>query len=75
MVTILMMSAKMAFLDFLKIKAFSNKVYDGIISISDVTNKILSYDSNYIVDVVIWTKFGNSIISMTEVIITSILQR
>ena len=53
MVTILMMPAKMAFLDFLKIKAFSNKVYDGIISISDVTNKILSYDSNYIVDVVI----------------------
>ena len=53
MVTILMMSAKMAFLDFLKIKAFSNTGYDGMISISDVTNKILSCDSNYIVDVVI----------------------
>ena len=39
----------------------------------DVTNKILSRDSNYIVDAVMWRKFGNSGISMGEVIITSIL--
>ena len=36
-----MMSAKMATLDLLKIKVFSNKVYDFIIPVYDVTNKIL----------------------------------
>ena len=73
MVTILMMSAKMATLGLLKIKVFWNKGYDVIISVHDVTNKILSRDSNYIVDVVMWPKFGNSSISVREVIITSIL--
>ena len=73
MVTILMMSAKMTTLGLLKIKVFWNKGYDVIISVHDVTNKILSRDSNYIVDVVMWPKFGNSSISMKEVIITSIL--
>ena len=38
--------------------------------VHDVTNKVLSHDSSYIVDVV---KFSNSNISMREVIITSIL--
>ena len=73
MVTILMMSAKMATPGLLKIKVFWNKGYDVIISVHDVTNKILSRDSNYIVDVVMWPKFGNTSISMREVIITSIL--
>ena len=72
MVTTLMMSAKMATPLLLKIKVFWNKGYDVIIYVYDVTNKILSRDSNYIVDVVIWPKFGNSSISMREVIITSI---
>ena len=57
----------------LKIKLFWNKGYDVIISVDDVTNKILSRDSNYIVDVFMWPKFGNYSISMREVIITSIL--
>ena len=35
--------------------------------------KILSRDSNYIVFVVMWPKFGNSNISMREVIIISTL--
>ena len=43
----------------LKITVFWNKGYDVIISVDDVTNKILSRDSNYIVDVVMWPKFGN----------------
>ena len=47
--------------------------YDVIISVHDVTNKILTLDSNYIVDVALWQKFGKSSISMREVIITSIL--
>ena len=68
-----MMSAKLATGGLLKIKVFWNKSYDVIISVCDVTKKILSRDSNYIVDVVIWQKFGNSSISMKEVIITSIL--
>ena len=41
----------------------------------DITNKILSSDSNYIVDELMWPKFGNSNISMREVIITAILYR
>ena len=41
-----MMSAKMA-----SPGLFKNKGYDVMISVDDVTNKILSSDSNYIVDV------------------------
>ena len=68
-----MMSAKMATPGLFKITVFWNKVDDVIISVDDVTNKILSRDSNYIVDVFMWPKFGNSSISMKEVIATSIL--
>ena len=57
----------------LKIMVSSNKGYDVIISVDDVTNKILSRDSNYIVDVLMWPKFGNCSISMKEVITISIL--
>ena len=73
MVTILMMSAKITTPGLLKIRVFWNKGYDVIIFVHDVTNKVLSRDSNYIVDMVIWPTFGDSSISMTEVIITSIL--
>ena len=72
MVTILMMSAKMATPGLLK-KDFLKKGYDVIIFAHDVTNTILSRDSNYNVNVVMWPKFGNSSISVREVIITSIL--
>ena len=68
MVIILTMSAKLANLDLLKIKVFWNKGYIAITSFHDVTNKIISCDSNNIVDVVMWPKFGNSSISMREVI-------
>ena len=74
MVTILMMSAKMATLGLLKIEVFRNKGYDIKISVYDIINKNLSCDSNFIVDVVMWPKFGNSRTSMREVIITSILR-
>ena len=73
MVTTLMMSAKMATPGFRKIKVFWKKDYDVIISTNDVTNKILSQYSNYIADVVMWTKFGKSSTSMREVLITSSL--
>ena len=52
MVTILIVSTKMAAPGLLKIKFFSSKGYDVINSVHDVTNKILSHDLNYIVDVV-----------------------
>ena len=42
-----------------------------VIFVHDITNKILSHDSNHIVDVVMSPKFGNSSISLREVIITS----
>ena len=68
MITILMISAKMPTLGLLKIKVFWNKDYDVIIYVHDVTSKILSRDSNHIVDVVMWPKFDNYSISMREVI-------
>ena len=71
MATILMMSSKMATPDLFAIKVFWSKAYD--VMIYDVTNKFLSRDSNYIVDVVMWPKVGNSSISLRQVIITSIL--
>ena len=54
-----MMSAKMATLGLLNIKVFWNKGYDVIVYVLDVKNQILLRDSNCIVDVVIWKKFGN----------------
>ena len=52
MVTILMMSAKMATLSLPKIKVFRNKGCDVIISVFDIINKNVSHDINFIVDVV-----------------------
>ena len=73
MVGIFMISAKSSALSLLKIKVFWNKGYDIIFFIYGITNKFLSRDSSYIVDVVMWPKFSNSGISMWEVIVTSIL--
>ena len=73
MVLILMISEKIATLGLLKIKVFSNKGYVVIISVYNITNKILSGDSNCILDLVVWPKFGNSSIPMRKKIITSIL--
>ena len=51
-----------------EIKLFWKKGHDIIIFVNGITNKILSRDSNYIVDVVTWPKkFANSSISMREV--------
>ena len=52
MVSILMMSAKLATPGLLKVKVFWNKGYDVIISVHDVKNIILSLDSNHIVDII-----------------------
>ena len=64
-----MMSAKMATSGLLKLMVFWNNVYDVTIPVDD----ILLCDSNYIADVFMWPNFGNSSISMREVITTSIL--
>ena len=68
-----MVSAKMAAPGILEITVFWNKDYDVILPVDYVTNKILSRESYYIVGVFIWPKFGNSSVSMREVIATSIL--
>ena len=73
MISVLLMSSKLTTLGLLKKKIFWNKVSDVIIFAHSVTNKFISLDANYIVDVVMWPRFGNSSISMREVIITSIL--
>ena len=73
MAAILMISAKLATLGLLNIKLFWNKSYDVIISVHDVTNKMLSCDSNDMADMVMWPKFVSSSIFMREVIITTIL--
>ena len=72
MVTILMMWAKMTTPGLPKIKLFWNKVYEVIVSLNDVNIKVLLRDSNYIVNVVTWPKFGNSSMSKEEVLINSV---
>ena len=67
------MPTKMATPGLLKIIVFCNKGYDVIISVDDITNKILSRYSIYIIDVFMWSKFGKCSISMREVITTLIL--
>ena len=52
MVAILMMPARLVTLELLKIKVFLNKGYGIIISVYDITSKILSRDSIYTVAVV-----------------------
>ena len=70
---ILIMSAKMTAQGILKITIFWNKGYYVINHVHDITDKILSLHSDYIVDVTNWPKFGNYSISMKEIIIISIL--
>ena len=66
-----MMSAKLVTLHLLKIKGSWNNGYAVTISACHVTNKVLSPDSNYIVDVVMWPTSGSFSVSMREAIITS----
>ena len=61
-----MMSVKLATLDLLKIKILWNKGYNITISVHDITSKSLSCDSNYVVNMVLWPKIGNSSISLRE---------
>ena len=51
-VIILMMAAKLATLGLLKRKEFWNKGYDGINYVRDLINKLLSRDTDYMVDLV-----------------------
>ena len=53
MVKTLKMSVTMATLGLLEIKVLWNKVYDVIIPVYDITNKVFLRDFNYIVIVVI----------------------
>ena len=69
MVSISIMLAKSATLG---LKVFWNKCFDAIIFVNNITSKISSNDSSYAVDVAMSPKFGNSSISMREVVITSI---
>ena len=52
MITILMVSTKMATLGLVTIKIFSKKRYDVIISVHDIIKKTLSDDSNHVIDMV-----------------------
>ena len=65
----ILMSAKLGTLGLLKIKVFWNEGSDVITFVQDVTNKVLSRDSNYIIDMVMLAKYS---ISMREVIMTLI---
>ena len=73
MITILMISVKLATPGLLEIKVFWIKGYDVIISVHDASKKILLRDPNYIVDVIMWPKFRNCSISKNKVIISSFL--
>ena len=73
MVENLMMPVKLAKPGFFKLIYFEKKGYDVINFVHDVTNKILLHDSNSFVDLFMWPNFGNSSISIRDVIITLIL--
>ena len=60
MFVVLIVSTKLAVLGLLKLKVFWIKDYDVKISVHDVTNKIFSPDSNYIVDADMWPNIGKS---------------
>ena len=69
MIAILMMSANIATVGLLKIKdevKVMTFLSMTVIFVYDVTNEILSRESNYIVDVIIWPKLGNSSISIKK---------
>ena len=68
-----MMPEQLITLGLLKIKVFWNKSYDVIISVHDVTKRILLPESNYIANVVMLPKFDNSSISMRKFSLTSTL--
>ena len=55
----------MVTLGLLKRKVFWNKGYGDIVYVH-VTNKVSLRESNHIVDVVMWPKFGNSSISIEK---------
>ena len=58
----------MVMLGFLKVKLLWNKDHDVIIYVHGISNKILWHESNYVVDMVMWPKCGNSSIFMREVL-------
>ena len=55
-----MISAKFAIPELPKMKIFWNENYDVITFAHGVNKKISFRDSNYVVDVDIWPKFGNT---------------
>ena len=59
-----MLPANIATSDLPQVKIFWDKDYDAIISLHDITKKNLSRDTNHIIDMIMWRKFGNSSISM-----------
>ena len=63
MIAILMLPANIATSDLPKVKIFWDN-YDAIISIHNITKKNLSRDTNHIIDMIMWRKFGNSSIFM-----------
>ena len=67
-----MTSVKLVFLGLPRIKVFWNNSYDVLKFVHDVTKKTFSRGSNCIIDMVMWPKFGNFSISMTEVMTNSI---
>ena len=74
MVAILMMPANLATLGLLKKRYFERKVMTTwFLSMTSPTTFYHMTQIIYIVDVVMWPKFGNSSISMREVTITTIL--
>ena len=70
MAAILMMSSRLATQSLFQRKVFRNKGYDVIKYVHDVSNKVLSQESNHIADAIM---LDNSSISVREVVINSIL--
>ena len=72
-IVILIMPAKLATPDLLKIIIFWNKGYDVIIKVCDINSKTLPHVTNYIVNAVTLRKFDSSSKSLKDVITILIL--
>ena len=67
------MSTELATPSLPKIKIFWKNYYGVIIYTHDTSSKVLSHESSYIVDELMWPNFGKSSISWKELIKTSFL--
>lgn len=72
-IAVMIISVKLANPDLLQKTEFRKKD-PWHQNVEDATSKTLSRDPNYVIDIIMWPKFGNTSDSLGEIITISILQ-